>query len=471
MTENCSKAKILFCLLVIGGFFIWVNFSLGAAANDVIINEIAWMGTTESANDEWIELKNNTAEEIDLTGWTLKAVDGTPEITLSGTIAAHGYFLLERTDDDSRPDKTAEQIYTGALNNSGEVLHLLDSENNLIDSVDCSDGWLAGDNKTKQTMKRTANGWQNNPEAEEKSRTQDKETENNNRVPPAAVNRPPVAKAGTDTAVLVNQEISFDGSLSYDPDNDSLTYFWNFGDGTTDTQEKTGHSYFHPGQYIVSLMVNDGEFCDLDIITVNVYTQPVLISEFAPNQWIEIFNQSNQIANLAGWRLNNFIFPANSLIAPGQFLVLPLNNDQGQVRLFYPNGSLAAKINYGQKTEKELSVAFDGQEYFWTKVPTPGSVNIISNNPPNRNPQPVVQETREAPEISSNFNLGQSQGFSALTPKNKATTKLLPQQAASLAQSSQSKQKANLVLIISIIISVALLASWLLIRLTLSRSQ
>ena len=48
---------------------------------------------------EWIELYNNTGSAVDLTGWTLKATDGTPDIALQGTIPAHGYFLLERQDE------------------------------------------------------------------------------------------------------------------------------------------------------------------------------------------------------------------------------------------------------------------------------------------------------------------------------------------------------------------------------------
>jgi hypothetical protein len=47
---------------------------------DVVFSEIAWMGTTTSSNDEWIELYNNTDGAIDLTGWTLNAADGTPSI-------------------------------------------------------------------------------------------------------------------------------------------------------------------------------------------------------------------------------------------------------------------------------------------------------------------------------------------------------------------------------------------------------
>ena len=138
--------KLILCLLIIIGGLTPLFFSL-AATNDVVINEIAWMGTETSTSDEWIELKNNIDQEIDLTGWTLKAIDGAPEITLSGTIAAYGYFLLERTDDESVSGITADQIYAGPLSNSGENLELRNGEN-LIDSIDASDDWPAGDNST-----------------------------------------------------------------------------------------------------------------------------------------------------------------------------------------------------------------------------------------------------------------------------------------------------------------------------------
>ena len=106
---------------------------LGANPLDVAINEIAWMGTEASYNDEWIELYNNTDFSINLVGWVLKAGDGSPEINLTGIISAKSFYLLERTDDYSVPGISADQIYTGALGNSGENLELYDSSGNLID--------------------------------------------------------------------------------------------------------------------------------------------------------------------------------------------------------------------------------------------------------------------------------------------------------------------------------------------------
>jgi phosphatidylserine/phosphatidylglycerophosphate/cardiolipin synthase-like enzyme len=139
-------------------------------SHEVVISEIAWMGTTDSYTDEWIELYNNTGSPIDLTGWSLSAIDGTPAITLSGTIPASGYFLLERTDDNSVPGVDADQIYTGALGNDGENLTLHDGAS-IIDQVDCSSGWFAGHADGRVPMVRSAlsgdgsqsSSWTHNP--------------------------------------------------------------------------------------------------------------------------------------------------------------------------------------------------------------------------------------------------------------------------------------------------------------------
>ncbi len=503
-------------MLIIGGFFIWLNLAF-ASSNDIVINEIAWTGTTNSANDEWIELYNPTTQEIDLTGWTLTATDGTPNITLEGILAANGYFLLERTDDSSAPNVIADQIYTGALGNSGEKLELRDDQNNLIDSVDCSDSWLTGDNSTKQTMERTESGWQTSQDVGGTPKTQNStgeqtsppdeqpdeqiDEETAGYTAPTPINQPPFAIIGSDIIALVNQELSFDASQSYDPNNDTLIYFWNFGDGATDTEKQTTHTYTYPGQYLVTLLVSDGEFSDLDIIIVNIYSQSIIISEFMPDpqgkdeqkEWIELFNQNNQVANLTNWQLDDqeggsqpFTFPANTLIAPKQFLVIQrliskiaLNNDTDQVRLIYPDGSIGAEVSYLAENKQGFSIAFDGSDYFWTKIPTPSAANIISltdlenqGNYSSNNPEPIIQQTQE-PQILATTTLTQNQNFDAQNPSTTSVSNLLEQppqnnpkdiQSASLAQKNQNNQKANLILYISIIISASLLISWAVIQ-------
>jgi len=124
------------------------------ATPTVVINEIAWMGTASSSNDEWLELYNTTANSVDMSGWTLKAKDGTPDIALSGTMVPFGFYLLERTNDHVISNITADKIYVGALGNGGENLELRDGSGNLQDSAPFQSAWPAGDNNTKSSMER-----------------------------------------------------------------------------------------------------------------------------------------------------------------------------------------------------------------------------------------------------------------------------------------------------------------------------
>jgi hypothetical protein len=118
----------------------------------VLINEVAWSGTLASSSDEWIELHNPGAVSISLTGW--KLTDGADiSISLSGTLAAYSFYLLERTDDSTVSDIPADGIYTGSLRDAGEVLQLLGPAGELVDSANSSGGsWPAGRSSPKASM-------------------------------------------------------------------------------------------------------------------------------------------------------------------------------------------------------------------------------------------------------------------------------------------------------------------------------
>ena len=132
------------------------NLSNRAARNKIIFNEIAWMGSLNSFNDEWIELKNISNKEVSLAGWQLLDKNRDIEIIFDEQdfIPVNGFFLLERTDDDSVPNIKADKIYTGWLSNQNESLRLFDQNCNLIDEILAVPDWLAGDNLEKQTMER-----------------------------------------------------------------------------------------------------------------------------------------------------------------------------------------------------------------------------------------------------------------------------------------------------------------------------
>lgn len=127
----------------------------------VTLNEVAWMGNTADSADEWIELRNITSSQINLNGWQL--VDNTNQLRVifgsSDTLPANGFYLLERTSDNSVPNVTAQRIYTGALTDTNEGLELYSQTCGLIDQVMAIPNWPAGDNAAKKTMERDTSGF------------------------------------------------------------------------------------------------------------------------------------------------------------------------------------------------------------------------------------------------------------------------------------------------------------------------
>ena len=73
------------------------------------------------------------------------------------------------------------------------------------------------------------------------------------------LNKAPVAMAGDDQIVCTGTEVLFDGSGSYGEADESLTYSWDFGDGSTGEGPAVSHTYSSGGSYKVVLTVDDGK--------------------------------------------------------------------------------------------------------------------------------------------------------------------------------------------------------------------
>ncbi|HPW34408.1 MAG TPA: lamin tail domain-containing protein [Candidatus Paceibacterota bacterium] len=129
------------------------------------INEIAWMGSLDSSNDEWIEIINTSPSQINIEGWKLQSPDGNIFIdfnSLKNKIINPGqYLLLERTDDNSVPSVNADIIYTGSLSNTKAGLKIFNNICDLVDEAPSSNQWPAGNNTSKKTAERDLNsyGW------------------------------------------------------------------------------------------------------------------------------------------------------------------------------------------------------------------------------------------------------------------------------------------------------------------------
>lgn len=332
-----KKILLLFPLLLIPGACQAIVQNLG----NVVINEIAWMGSKTSANDEWMELKNTTNQDINLAGWTLKSVDEKIKITLKGFVVAQGYFLMERTDDNSLPTIPADMLYTGALNNNGQYLKLYDSSNNVIDQANFPAKWPAGDNTTKQTMERSDGGWQ---------------TSKNEGGTPRAQNSPGAARI------------------------------------TQPSQDPMPAPAPNPTPQTPPLLINDPA-------AEIVYSSGVIISEILPapegadqtNEWVELQNTTAFSIDIFGWKLQDskgtpttYIFPSGTTMAANSYLIarrpdtkITLNNEEDGLDLLWPNGNSTHSVLYTSAPTNQSYNMVNG-DWKWSTTKTPGDANIVT---------------------------------------------------------------------------------------------
>jgi MYXO-CTERM domain-containing protein len=97
----------------------------------------------------------------------------------------------------------------------------------------------------------------------------------NNGIPVAVAGGPYAGEAGTTL-------IQFDGSGSSDPDGDTLTYAWDFGDSTSATGMMPTHTYTSSGGFRVTLVVNDSKAnSDPGTATATISAPPINIGPTA----------------------------------------------------------------------------------------------------------------------------------------------------------------------------------------------
>jgi len=140
-----SKKTLGTIVLVMG---VLLLISVLSWSQTLVINEVAWAGTMASYYDEWIELYNPLGEEVDLTGWTLTFGDVSIDLGagVETLLEPGGYFLLERTDDETVSDIDADLIYKKTLTNDGMLIELFDPTGAVVDTANAGQetGWAAG---------------------------------------------------------------------------------------------------------------------------------------------------------------------------------------------------------------------------------------------------------------------------------------------------------------------------------------
>ena len=240
--------------------------NMGIVLGDVFINEIMYNPASFQAggdsNAEWVELYNNGASVVDLTGWkinddTFDPINISPGeyIIIAEKLDGVGntfesYWGNNDTVWDVLDGFNATDSSTFSFDDNSGIINLTNSSGDLINQLAYDDAWGADDNgKTLERYNFISNNLG--------------ESQNVNGTPGAENsiydNTDPVADFTiTPLSVDEGQNVLLNASISTDVGSGIKNYTWDFGNGDPiEYGETVNHVYGQNGTYTITLTVYD----------------------------------------------------------------------------------------------------------------------------------------------------------------------------------------------------------------------
>ncbi len=358
----------------------------------VVLNEI-FPNPKGSDDSEWIEIKNIGDMSVNLENWYLQDESGKKYIFSKNNFDS--LILLE--DQFITVEYSISKI---TLNNSSEKIFLFDGSGNKVDETFYLNA------PESQSFARFENSWQ-------WTKTITPSTENIREII-----LKPEAIIDISGDLIVNKEILFSASNSYDSNGYDLEYKWYIGNSLKARTEEFSSTFNKAETKQIKLVVinteglEDEEIKSIEIKKDTASTSSesgdycfststegkIIISEIFPNpkgkddgEFIEIYNPNSSDIDITNWKLNDTsktFYKLGGVLKTGEYLVIEkniskisLNNSNEEVKLFDCAGNLIWKIFYDKSFEdKSYSYETSNKNYFWTNEISPGEENTYEEN-------------------------------------------------------------------------------------------
>lgn len=379
--------------------------SFSFANAQVVINEVMYDAPGSDSGREWVEIKNISADSIDVAEWKFFENGTNHGLTLiaGGTTLSSGGFAIISDNPDKFlidwPNFSGNLFDSSySLKNTGELISIRDADLNDIDSLAYNTELGAGgDGNSLQlisgswTAALPTPGSSNSASGEEEQESQQEkessESSSSNTPATSQGSSFPVepqifADAGGNRNVIVGADTLFEGKslgLKKEP-LDGARYVWNFGNGETKEGQNVLHYYGYPGEYVVMLNVSSGEYSASDRIIVNAYPAELVISKIE-NDFVEIHNESDRELNLSWWQIQSgnerFMIPKDTIILSGKKLIFSSDvteldtSVKESVSLLYPNGAKAVSFEQIKIPQKVVVIKTTSPQPIITKADPP----------------------------------------------------------------------------------------------------
>ena len=375
------------------------------------ITEIMYDLDGTDGGREWVEIQNIGTIDINPTEYKLlenqvnHKVSFLDEYTGDNIIKPNSYAVIA-----DNPDKfiTDYPNYAGllldsafSLNNTGENLSILDSENNILYSVNYSPewgakgtgntlqlngaDWIVGeptpgeDNATKSIDESESDATEDTNSSNDDSKSNNKDSTSTHSGTNDLTNHENKVNfkigAGRHRYGFINTPINFNPSHNLDK-SENIKYKWSFGDAEYSTGDHPEHSYYFAGDYnvVLSATNNEEEVTSRTKVTIREPNIKASLTTSGKHVDILLINESDFEVNLGGFLLilvlnsdveTSFRIPRDTILDKKSqikiaaeitdfILKKDTNLENLEILFRYPNGRLINSYIFEPKNENSI---------------------------------------------------------------------------------------------------------------------
>lgn len=357
----------------------------------VRITEIMYDLVGTDTGREWIEVKNISAEPVDLSTWKLFEANTNHKLNplSSPVIPPGGYAVIIDAFDKFTMDNSnfSGLLFDSAfsLGNEGETITVRNSEGVDIDSVSYSASLGAqGDGNTLQrkddgtfisaapTLGSATEATVSVPGSEEETKditdkddnsasyllknTDTLSTHSSQSVANISFDAPEFSvTTGRPRIGFVGTPLQFEAKIKTAkniPIGNVAANVWSMGDGTAQSGQFISHVYEYPGEYTVVLNSSMGGTEAVSKVKVKILEPKVTVLS-ADASSIEIENKDTYELNVGGWSIETTgerkVLPQDTILAPRSRIRMPtrslgLKHVDQYVKLINPAGRMLSSV-------------------------------------------------------------------------------------------------------------------------------